>query len=144
MLIGRYNSSLTDKKRLAFPAKLRAKIGNSVVVTQGYEKSLIAVAERNWSSLIEGSGKKPFILGSARDTVRFLLGSAQVIKLDKQGRFVLPEYLLEYAQIKNQAVFLGLGTYVEIWDSRRWEEYQKKLEMNIEDISDKLAKLSNV
>jgi MraZ protein len=142
MLLGRYSSKIIEKGRLAFPAKLRGELGRRIVITQGYEKSLIVVSEKGWEGLIEGAGRKPFIFGAARDTTRFLLGAAQVIILDKQGRFVLPSYLANYARIKKEAIFLGLGTYVEIWDRKKWEEYQKKLETNIEDISERLAKLS--
>lgn len=142
MLLGQFNSRIIEKGRLAFPAKLRAGIGDTIVITQGYEKSLIAVSQKGWQELIEGTGKKPFIIGPARDTARFLLGSAQTIRLDKQGRFVLPEYLQNYAGIKTEAVFLGLGTYIEIWDYQRWNEYQKYLEVNIENIAERLSKLN--
>lgn len=142
MLLGRYTSKIIEKGRLAFPAKLRAELGDKIVVTQGYEKSLIVVSEQGWHELIEGTGKRPFIYGPARDTTRFLLGSAQVLNLDRQGRFVLPAHLREHAQISKEAIFLGLGTYVEMWDVQRWQEYQEKLEMNIEDIADRLSKLN--
>jgi MraZ protein len=143
MLLGRYKGKITDKSRLAFPAKLRAELKETIVVTQGYEKSLIAVSERGWKSLIENTGNKPFVFGPARDTTRFLLGSAQTLKLDKQGRFVLPDYLLRYAQIDKEVIFLGLGSYVEIWNTNRWNAYQNKLENNIEDIADRLSSLNS-
>jgi len=141
MLLGRYSSKVTKKGRMAFPAKLRKELGKEIVITQGYEKSLIAVSKNGWRALIEGTGKKPFIMGPARDTSRFLLGGAQIVSLDKQGRFVLPRHLREYARIKKESVFLGLGEYVEIWDKKRWQEYKKYLEVNIEEISNRLSKL---
>ena len=142
MLLGRYISSVTEKGRIAFPAKLREQISDKVVVTQGYEKSLIAVSEEGWLDLVKGTGERPFVFGPARDTARFLLGSAQILTLDKQGRFILPRYLADYAGIKDKVIFLGLGTYVEIWDVERWEKYQKYLEVNIEDIAERLSKLA--
>lgn len=142
MLLGKYRSKVTEKGRLAFPAKLRGQLGRKVVITQGYEKSLIAVSQSGWHELIEDTGKRPFVFGPARDTTRFLLGGAQVLNLDKQGRFVLPQHLIEYAQVGSEVIFLGLGTYVEIWDVARWEKYQKYLEVNIEDIADRLSKLA--
>lgn len=141
MLLGKYRSKVTEKGRLAFPAKLRAQLGRKIVITQGYERSLIAVSQAGWHGLIKDTGERPFVFGAARDTTRFLLGGAQVLNLDKQGRFVLPEYLLKYAQISKEVIFLGLGKYVEIWDVARWEKYQKYLEVNIEDIADRLGRL---
>jgi len=142
MLLGRYSSRVTDKGRVALPAKLRAVIGDKVVVTQGYEKSLILVAETSWQELIKGTGQKPFVVGAARDTTRFLLGSASLTSLDRQGRFVLPTYLKDHAEIKEEVMFLGLGTYIELWDKKRWEKHQDYLSMNIEDIADSLSKLN--
>ena len=142
MLLGRYSSRVTDKGRVALPAKLRAEIGDSIVVTQGYEKSLILVAEDSWHELIKGTGQKPFVVGAARDTTRFLLGSAGKLKLDKQGRFVLSAHLKKHAEIKEEVVFLGLGGYAELWDKERWSEYQEYLNVNIEDIAERLSKLN--
>lgn len=142
MLLGRYSGRVTDKDRVALPAKLRAEIGEKIVITQGYEKSLILVAESSWRELIKGAGQKPFTVGAKRDTTRFLLGSASSLVLDKQGRFVLPSYLKAHAQITDEVIFLGLGTYIELWDEKRWSEYQNYLNLNIEDISERLSKLN--
>ncbi|NCN58594.1 division/cell wall cluster transcriptional repressor MraZ [Candidatus Roizmanbacteria bacterium CG_4_9_14_0_2_um_filter_38_17] len=142
MLLGRYTSRVTDKGRVALPAKLRAELGEKIVVTQGYEKSLILVGESSWRELIKGTSQKPFTIGAARDTTRFLLGSASSAILDKQGRFVLPDYLKQHGEITKEVIFLGLGTYIELWDKKRWEEYQEYLNVNIEDISERLSKLN--
>lgn len=118
-------------------------MGDSLVVTVGYEHSLMIVSAKDWQSLIEGTEGKPFILNSARDTNRFLLGQASEINLDEQGRCVLPAYLRDYAKISGEVVFLGLNKYVEIWDKENWEEYQQNLNQNIEKIAEKLTQTGN-
>ncbi|MFH1186685.1 MAG: division/cell wall cluster transcriptional repressor MraZ [Candidatus Levyibacteriota bacterium] len=139
MLIGQFEGTIGEKARVAFPKKFREELGDKLIITLGYENSLIVVSEENWKALLEGTEGKPFIQSETRETQRFLLGSASNVELDNKGRFILPSYLREFAEIKNEIVFLGLSRYIEIWDKKRWEEYRKNLEKNIDAISKRLV-----
>ncbi|PIQ70192.1 division/cell wall cluster transcriptional repressor MraZ [Candidatus Shapirobacteria bacterium CG03_land_8_20_14_0_80_40_19] len=139
MLIGQYRTKVSPKGRLAFPKRFREVLGDNLVVTVGYENSLMVVSAKNYKSLVESTEGKPVILNSARDTARFLLGEATEIDLDEQGRCVLPSYLRAHARIGEEAIFLGLNKYVEIWDKQVWDEYQKYLKENINKIAEKLS-----
>jgi len=139
MLIGQYEGKVDAKGRTAFPKKFREILGDKLIVTLGYENSLIVVSEENWKALLEGTEGKPFIQSETRETQRFLLGGASNVELDSKGRFVLPNYLREFGKIKTEVVFLGLSRYVEIWDKAKWEEYRVGLEKNISVISQRLA-----
>lgn len=141
MLIGQYHTRISPKGRLAFPKRFREVLGDNLVVTVGYENSLMVVSAKEWKSLIEATEGKPFILGSARDTTRFLLGEASEVDLDEQGRCILPSYLRAHAKINEEVIFLGLNKYVEIWDKHVWEEYQQNLNENIGRIAEKLAEI---
>jgi MraZ protein len=141
MLIGQYHSKVNLKGRAAFPKKFREELGDRLVVTMGYEGSLIIVSSDGWKALIEGTENKPFIFGSARDTNRFLLGGATEVELDSQGRFVVPPYLREYGKLEEEVVFLGLNKYVEVWDKKHWQEYQKYLDEHIGEIAEKLGQI---
>ena len=139
MLIGQYEGRVDEKGRTALPKKFRAILGDKLIVTLGYENSLIVVSEQNWKQLLEGTEGRPFIDSATRETQRFLLGGASSVELDDKGRFVLPSYLREFGQVKEDVVFLGLSKYIEIWDKKRWEEYRAGLEKNIATISQRLA-----
>jgi len=140
MLLGQYESKVGEKSRTALPKKLREEIGEKLIITLGYENSLIIVSESGWKALLEGTEGRPFIEKPARETQRYLLGGASFIELDSKGRFVIPEYLRRFAKIKTEVVFLGLSRYVELWSKEAWEEYRLNLEKNIENISQKLIK----
>lgn len=139
MLIGQYCSKISPKGRVAFPKKFRDELGDSLVVTVGYENSLMIVSSSEWKSLVEATDNKSFILGSARDTNRFLLGEASEVVLDEQGRFIVPGYLRDYAKMNEEVIFLGLNKYVEVWDKTAWAEYQKYLHSNIGKIAERLS-----
>jgi|SRR3989344_147665 len=140
MLIGQYEAKIDKKGRTAIPKKFREILGNNIIITLGYESSLIVVSESQWQALLEGTAGRPFIEYETRETQRFLLGGAAPVELDNKGRFILPSYLREFAKIEEEIIFLGLSRYVEIWDKKRWEEYRGHLEKNIERISSRLVK----
>ena len=139
MLIGQYEGKLGAKNRVAFPKKFREILGDKLIITLGYENSLIVVSEENWRSLLEGTEGKPFIQSETRETQRFLLGGATQIELDSKGRFIIPGFLREFGKIESEVIFIGLSRYVEVWDKTRWLAYRQNLEKNIDRISQKLV-----
>lgn len=139
-VLGQYRNNVAPNGRVALPKKFRDQLGAKFILTQGYEQSLLMVPYENWENMIKTTVSKPFLIGEARDTVRFLLGGATPIDLDDQGRFIIPSYLRDYCGLASEAIFLGLGNYLEIWDSAHWATYQKKLNTHIEEIASKLSK----
>jgi len=142
MLLGRQDSKIDEKGRIAFPKKFRQALGDRLIVTQGFERSLIVVSEKSWKSLLEGTEGLPFTNKNARETQRFLLGSAAQVELDEKGRFVLPLHLRGYGQLGEEVVCLGISRYVEIWDKKLWEQHNIELIKNIEPITKKLSPAS--
>jgi len=139
MLLGQYEGKIDKKGRTAFPKKFREVLGDKLIITFGYENSLIVVSEENWKALLEGTEGRPFIESPTRETQRFLLGGASGVELDVKGRFILPNYLREFGKVKENVIFIGLSRYVEIWDKDKWSKYQKFLEKNIDTISQRLV-----
>jgi MraZ protein len=141
MLIGNYPAKLSQNGRTAIPKKLREQLGDQVIISQGYEQCLIIVPIASWEKLVNPN--KPFILDAARETDRFLLGSAFQAQLDDQGRLIIPNTLKTYAQLETNIIFVGVGNRVEIWSQTRWDEYQKYLAQHSGDIARKLLEKQN-
>lgn len=138
MLIGQYEGTISDKKQVAFPKRFREIIGDTIVITKGFDGHLVIVSEKNWETLLEGTTGIPFTNKDARQTQRFLLGNATIVELDSKGRFVLPEYLREYAGITKEVVFAGIKRFVEVWDKSKWDDAQRNLSTNITSITERL------
>ena len=51
MLIGQYTSKLTDKNRISIPKKIRAELGDEMIVAKWYEGGLVLVSKENWQKL---------------------------------------------------------------------------------------------
>jgi MraZ protein len=58
-------------------------------------------------------------------TLRFLHRNATQVTPDSQGRILLPQGLVDHAQIKRNAVIVGCGSYAELWSE---ELYNKSVE----------------
>lgn len=140
MLIGEYLNKVGEKNRLALPKKFRQILGEKVIVTRGYEDCVIVVNEKQWQKLLTVFDDKPFTTSPVRDTRRFLIGGASEVTFDKQGRFVLPLNLKEFASIDKEVVFIGLVDWVEIWASDAWEKRMEKIKPSAAKIADELQK----
>ncbi len=141
MLIGEYTSKLQDKNRVAMPKKFRSEIGDKIIITKGYEDCLIVVPENRWELMIKDIANRPFTITSARDTSRFILGSASEVLLDDQGRFVIPQALISHAYLEGEVSFLGLVSWIEVWSSSKWREREAYLRDNGANIADELSRL---
>jgi len=141
MLIGIYKTKTSVKGRVALPNKLKQALGDKLIITAGYEKSLMIVSAKNWQAVVGQVTNRELTLGPARATDRFLLGSAFEVELDSQGRFIIPKYLRQYAGITGEAVFLGVGNRVELWSQTKWTNYEQYLDKNISQLGEKLSEV---
>lgn len=139
MLLGRYDSKISSKFQISFPKKFREEVGEKLIVTKGLDACLIVVSQAGWKTLLEGTEGMSFTIKPTRQVQRYLLGNAQQLELDSKGRFILPEYLREYAKLTDDVVFAGIERFVEMWDKAVWEEEQKHLAGSIETIAEKLT-----
>ncbi|MFD2029677.1 division/cell wall cluster transcriptional repressor MraZ [Ancylobacter dichloromethanicus] len=52
-----------------------------------------------------------------------LYGAIEMVKLDPEGRVMLGEALKVHAQIKDEAVLVGLGDHFRIWEPGRFRAH---------------------
>jgi len=142
MIIGEYRSKVGEKKRVSLPKKFRDELGEEIILTRGYENSLILVNKQMWNKVAKEVIDGSFINKNIRDTSRFLVGGATEITIDKLGRFLIPEALFEHAELKKEVVFIGLVNWIELWDKEKWEERLNYLKEHGEDIANEISKMN--
>jgi MraZ protein len=141
MLIGQYEHTIDNKKRLALPAKFRGELGQKVIITRGVENCLVVYTEKEWEVMSSKLSNLPISQSEARSFTRHLLASAMEVDLDKLGRILIPDYLKNYADLKKNVVICGLSNRLEVWDSEKWDAYRKNAEKGVEEIVSKLGGL---
>ena len=141
MLIGQYEHTIDNKKRLALPAKFRGELGDKVIITKGVEKCLVVYTQKEWEVMSGKLGNLPISQTEARSFARIILAGAMEVALDKLGRILIPDYLKTYAGLKKTVVICGLSNRLEVWDEEKWDAYRKAAEKGVEEIVSKLGPL---
>ena len=106
MLIGEYEHSLDVKGRLIMPAKLRQDMGEKFIVTKGLDGCLFAFSQNEWLNFEAKLKALPLSDKNARNFVRFLI----------------PNNLSNAANLEKEAVIIGVGTRLEIWNKETWQK----------------------
>jgi MraZ protein len=138
MLIGRYYHTLEKNGRLALPKTLREQTENWVV-TRGLDGGLFLFPQQDFKKQIQELTERTFTKKRNRDFVRLMVNSAQEVTPDSLGRVLLPEYLIDLAQLSKQVVVVGSFQYLEIWDQKLYHSYLDQLEPQAEQLAESLG-----
>ena len=139
MLMGEYEHTLDTKGRISMPAKLRKDMGDNFVLTKGLDGCLFAFSKGEWLNFEEKLKSLPLSDKNARNFVRFFLAGATECEIDKQGRFLIPNNLREAASLEKEAIIIGVGTRLEIWNKSIWNEKDK--EISADEIAENMTML---
>lgn len=129
MFLGTFEPNILENNRIALPKKIRDELGgDNLILTIGFDNCIFGFTEKEWLGITSIELSKPlFSDKSGRDLRRKMCASAVKINLDAQGRFILPDNMSEYANIKNALVVIGAGDHFEIWNKDNWEEYRTEI-----------------
>ena len=139
MLIGEYEHTIDAKGRLSMPSKLRRDMGEAFIVTKGLDGCLFAFSQDEWRNFETKLKALPLSDKNARNFVRFFLAGATECEIDKQGRFLIPGNLREAAKLEKEAVIIGVGTRLEIWNKEVW--VSKDEEISADEIAENMTML---
>ncbi len=123
MLSGQYSHNLDAKGRIILPSKLREEIGDSFYVTRYFEGCLGIFSQSEFEKLGAKIQALPWAMKEVRKLQRLFITGAHLCEADKQGRFVIPPTLREFAKLDKELVVVGNDNHAEIWDSKAWDEY---------------------
>jgi MraZ protein len=140
MLLGEYEHALDDKNRLTLPAKFRQAFSDGVFVAKGIDPCLLAYPPGAWDHFVE-QGLAPLdpFSREARQMSRFMFAGATDTELDRQGRIMIPQPLVEHAKLRREVVVAGVRDHLEIWDRAAWREQLKEVEGSAELVAERLA-----
>ena len=63
------------------------------------------------------------------------------MEIDALGRILVPDYLKEFAGLKEKVVITGLYKKLEIWDEGHWNDYKTRMESQTDSLAEKLGEL---
>ena len=126
-MIGKYPAKLDEKNRLFVPAKLRAELGDDFYVTLGVNcghSCLTVYTAQDFKTLSDNYNSLPISQRAAATSLIFM--NATQCNPDKQFRFGLTQFLLDYAGISREVMIVGRAGQAEIWDAESFKAFEKE------------------
>ena len=144
---GQFSFNIDSKNRINIPAPLRKQFSNkdkkTFVVTRGIDSCAWIYPITEWKKIQNELQQLSSLSKTNRIFLRNHLRHANILKYDSQGRFVLPQSLIEYASIKKDITIIGVLNKIEIWNTKLLNEIDKS--DNINDQSyDQLSERVNI
>jgi len=138
--MGEYQHAIDNKNRIIVPSKFREALGDKFVITKGLDGCLYIYDMDEWGLLQEKLKKLPLTSKDARAFVRFFFSGANEVQVDKQGRALIPQNLIEYSKINKEIISIGVMSRIEIWSKERWEEYNES-NIDYDEVAEKMSEL---
>jgi MraZ protein len=142
MFYGEYKHSIDRKGRLILPAKFREVCKESGIerffLTRGLDKCIFMFSDDEWRIQEQKFKNIPFTKQEARSFNRMFFAGAVDTIPDKQGRFIVPQYLKDYADIKRDTVIIGVSNRIEIWDRKSWTDFYANSSDSFEQIAENM------
>ena len=124
MFFGSFAHTLDEKGRLMIPRKMREELGYKVYIMKGLDGPLSIFTEQGFAKLNEKYNRLPFSQSKIRDYLRAQFASTYEMDVDKLGRVQIPTALLNKFNFSRNVIVLGIGDHIEIWDAKKYEEYE--------------------
>lgn len=124
-MIGKYNAKMDNKNRLFVPAKLREELGQTFFVTLGVNgghRCLTVYTSEEWRRLSDNFNALSISQRSGATSLIFM--NAAECTPDKQFRFALTPFLLEYAGISRDVMIVGRAGQAEIWSQDEFSRFE--------------------
>ena len=126
-MIGKYSARLDEKNRLIVPAKLREELGEQFVVTLGVNcghRCLTVYTAAEWKTLSDNFNALSISQRGGATSLIFM--NAAECTPDKQFRFSLTSFLLDYAGIDRDVMVVGRAGQAEIWDAEEFAQFERE------------------
>ncbi len=112
---------------MVLPSRIKSSLPEAsesrIVLTRGFEPCITIYPLEEWQKIFERvASLDEFNPEYRRFQRNFLRGNTEV-ELDKSGRFLLPRTMARYAQLDREAILIGMGNRIEVWNPDLYEEY---------------------
>lgn len=140
---GNFKYTFDSKGRVNIPAQFRNQLVEKLDdgtdsqdslffhITYGKEPCLYVYPRSVFSKLVEKweDISDPLMGEEDDDKVllyRQIMAYAQPCRGDSQGRIIIPKDYIDYAEIDDEVLIVGLGSRIELWNPDKFDEYLKK------------------
>ncbi|MEM7550133.1 MAG: division/cell wall cluster transcriptional repressor MraZ [Bacteroidota bacterium] len=122
-----YECKLDAKGRLVLPSKIKSNLpeasGNQLVIRRGFEPCLVLYPTIEYKKLHSKIAGLSEFNAEYRKIQRNFFRGTQEVELDSTGRLLVPKSMMLYAGLEREAMVVGMGSKIEVWNPERYNEY---------------------
>lgn len=137
---GRSHRSLDPKGRLMLPPEFRdilvSRSTEGKLVLTSFDGCVVGYPYPDWEEFEEKFARLRNPSRKMRDFRRLVIGGAEEMVADPQGRVRISRDHMEYAGLSKDVVLVGQGSRFEIWDQARFDALMNQ---DFDDVADELA-----
>ncbi len=133
MYVGSQTITLDNKNRFGVPHMFRRKFnedrdGRFLYIVPGREpKTLALYHENTYARLRAAEPDNESLSDDAYDFRMFESGNTLIVDPDDQGRFVLPQALLDRLGLGRELILVGMGDHLVIWGREDYDEFTRRM-----------------
>ena len=135
---GSFDHSLDGKGRVIVPSSFREALGDDFTITINPNKTAVAIYPKEmWDQQLERLSHINPMARIGMQYERYLMSvSFSGNSMDAQGRVLIPMKLRSKIGLTRDIVFVGLNSYIEIWDAEVYAKFEEETELDFESVSD--------
>lgn len=126
MFRGQFAHSIDAKGRVSIPSRLREAMqrdGKSLIVTPAaFDPCLHVYPLSAWEAFEQRMAELPSMDPHIVRFRRLYVSAAVECELDKANRILVPPLLREKAGLDKEALWAGVGRFVELWSKSRFDD----------------------
>ena len=135
---GSFDHSLDGKGRVIIPASFREALGEDFTITINPNKTAVAIYPKAmWDLQLERLSQINPMDRIGLQYERYVMSvSFSGNSMDAQGRVLIPIKLRNKIGLTRDIVFVGLNSYIEIWDAEVYAQMEAETEEDFEELAD--------
>ena len=106
---------------------MAAQGDSKLVVTTGLDTCLVAYPMAEWLAFEKRLAELPQFDADVVTLKRIYVSGAVECEVDKVGRLLIPAALRKHASLKRDALWAGMGAYIELWAKESFEDLRKEV-----------------
>ena len=142
MFKGQFTYSIDAKSRISIPAKLRKHMvpdaNDTIIMTKGLSKCIDLYPLNEWQVIEDRLMKLNQFQPDELRFIRMFVQYATEDKMDSQSRILIPQLLIDYAEIEKEVLIIGALRKIEVWNPKIYEDYLSQSPLTYEEIAAKV------
>lgn len=120
-LLGNFQHSLDDKNRIRLPSNFRKEMGDEYFLMPGSNGCIFVYKADETQNVLSTLLSLESLDPDQTLMLTKIAAFSRAVTADGQGRFMLPDDLIEFAGINKDVRIVGAFTKAQIWSEEAWQ-----------------------